>query len=550
MIRLSVRVFTTTRSNVFRTLKFGRFCYKTPIQTRFSYEADKPFLHQLYWWLELRQGMYKRDIAYGRRKARRERNMACHIVAFMMLAATGYHVLGLLARSLTTADYYTLEGRKLGQLFSPKPPQHSTIICQMDESDSELDRRCHLENVCWDRRESTFVYFSDPAHPGLMPATTLPNGNPRRISVRRKPPENADGAEFLPLVERVGSIPLDDAIFSDHQVHVFFTSFWAENFGHTLVDDVHPLFALMHAFKMTTRDSVFLYPREIADNVWDAAQRERARTFLVELTSLISDKGIFRMDTHPDFSLVQSNHSGPHLTCVRHLLAGTGNLENLNTPPHVNTVGSWPGFIDTMVTEWRKRLDGKAQALAVKPIEAQLLVFVRKVGRRGFLNLDELVEKARLCFGVETIVINPGEMSIAEQISVAQRATVTFSPLGGISYFNAFLREGAIAIVADFWHPHKNASATLDGYFWDRILSGHQTLRYPVREDEIFIEPPGDATAKTWWDYRDHGATMLDLERALHLIDHALYTTQHVFYITARKIAKRKSGHGSMAKAA
>jgi len=36
-------------------------------------------------------------------------------------------------------------------------PDHSTIICQLDEAHSDFDRRCHLEDVCWDRRESTFV---------------------------------------------------------------------------------------------------------------------------------------------------------------------------------------------------------------------------------------------------------------------------------------------------------------------------------------------------------------------------------------------------------
>ena len=409
-------------------------------------------------------------------------------------------------------------------------PQHSTITCQLDETESDYDRRCHLENVCWDRHESTFVYFLDPTRPGVMPAVTMLNGKPRKISVQRKPGENKDESEFLPLVERAGPIPLANVTFSDHEVHVYFTSFWAENFGHALVDDIHPLFALMHAFKLTTRDSVFLYPREIADNVGER-DRERASKLLNELANLISDNGILRMDTHPSFSTVAPKDPGPHLVCMRHLLAGSGNLENLNKLPHVQTVGSWPSFIDALLTGWRKELGLKSGEPSLRPIQSQLLVFIRKVGRRGFLNLDILDEKSRDFFGVETIVINPGEMTLAEQISIAQRATVTFSPLGGISYFNAFLREGATAIIADFWHPFAETSVTLDGYFWDRILSGHQTLRYTVEESEIVIEPPGSGTVKTWWDYRDHGATMLDLKRAMRLIDHALYKAEHVFQI-------------------
>lgn len=462
-------------------------------------------------------------------------------VAIIMIALAGYRIWDLDAPGLSAVHYrHGMEttGDRLPETSQPlakesRTPQamHSTIICQMDETNSDSDRRCHLENVCWDRRESTFVYFLDPARPDIMPATTLPNGRPRRISVKRTPPDFTDGAEFLPLVERAGPIPLEKAIFSNHNVHLYFTSFWAENFGHALVDDIHSLFALMHAFKMTTRDSVFLYPRDVADNIWHAGWRERASKFLFELASMISDNGILRMDTHADFSWVPSNHSGPHLMCMEHLLVGSGNLENLNTPPHVNIVGSWPGFIEAILTDWRRKFSPETGTLVSIPIKEQLLVFIRKVGRRGFLNLEALVEQARLRFGMETMVINPGEMSIMEQIAVAQRATVTFSPPGGISFFNAFLREGAVAIVADIWHLYENASFPLEGYFWDRISTEHRTLRYHVQEHELVIQPPGNPTAKTWWDYRDNAATMLDIERATRLIDHALYTSQHVFHI-------------------
>jgi hypothetical protein len=381
------------------------------------------------------------------------------------------------------------------------------------------------------------VYFSDAGRPdATLPGATLPDGKPRRISVKRKPGENRDGMEFLPLIDRAGPIPLRNATFSDHQVHVYFTSFWAENFGHALVDDIHPLFALMYAFKFTTRDSVFLYPREVADNLY-GSDKERGSKLLHELANLISDNGILRMDTHSGFSSVSSNDPGPNLVCMKHLLAGSGNLENLNRPPDIQTVGSWPSFIDARLVGWRKDIGVEKDTI---PIDSQLLVFIRKVGKRGFLNLDMLVEKSRQVFGVETLVINPGEMSIIEQISVAQRATVTFSPCGGISYFNAFLSEGATAIVADFWHPYERASVRMDGHFWDRVLLGFHTLRYQVQEDEIVIKPPGNATAKTWWDYKDHGAMMIDLERAMHLIGRALYRAEHTFQIKSAQVGSPK----------
>ena len=145
-----------------------------------------------------------------------------------------------------------------------------------------------------------------------------------------------------------------DAIFSDHKVHIYFSSFWAENFGHALVDDISPLYALMYAFEMTTRDSVFLYPREVADNL-QGSEKERGSRLLHELANLISDNGILRMDNHSDFSPVSWNHSGPHIVCMRHLLAGSGNLENYNPRPIVNLIGSWLHLIDAMLAGWRKK---------------------------------------------------------------------------------------------------------------------------------------------------------------------------------------------------
>ena len=119
-------------------------------------------------------------------------------------------------------DTISSDSRSSSHMLAAEPPlqypQHSTITCQLDETESDYDRRCHLENVCWDRTASTFVYFLDSTRPEVMPAVTLLNGKPRRISVQRKPGENKDDSEFLPLVERAGPIPLTNATFIEDKV--------------------------------------------------------------------------------------------------------------------------------------------------------------------------------------------------------------------------------------------------------------------------------------------------------------------------------------------
>jgi len=472
------------------------------------------------------------------------------IAVVLAIASVGYWALPPFWQSLVNHDHYGM-GNTLrpgiesnhgsdpmftDHQFSHAGREHSTITCHLDDTGSDFDRRCHLQNICWDRREFTFVYFSDPERSDeATRGAILTSGEPRKISVRRNRGELGYIDEYLPLVERAGPIPLANATFSEHKVHIYFTSFWAENFGHALVDDIHPLFALMYAFKMVSRDSVFLYPREVADNL-HGSDKESGSRLLHELAKLISDNGILRMDTDPLFSSVPPTYLDSPLVCMRHLLAGTGNLENLNMHPHINIVGSWPHFIHALLVGWRMEVGAEADRLSSTPVRSQLLVFIRKVGRRRFINLDMLVEKSKIVFGVETLVINPGEMSIVEQITVAQRATVTFMPCGGISFFNAFLREGATAIVADYWDAHEKDSLSMDGYFWDRILSGFQTLRYTLQEDDIVVEAPGNATARTWRDIRDYGATMIDLERAMRLIDRALYMAEHIFHIESPHI--------------
>lgn len=209
--------------------------------------------------------LWRRDPRYETRR----------IAVVLAIACVGYWALPPFWQSLVNHDHYGM-GNTLrpgiesnhgsdkmftDHQFSHAGREHSTITCHLDDTGSDFDRRCHLQNICWDRREFTFVYFSDPERSDdATRGAILTSGESRKISVRRNRGELGYIDEYLPLVERAGPIPLANATFSEHKVHIYFTSFWAENFSHFLVDDIHPLFALMYAFKMVSRDSVFLYP--------------------------------------------------------------------------------------------------------------------------------------------------------------------------------------------------------------------------------------------------------------------------------------------------
>lgn len=385
----------------------------------------------------------------------------------------------------------------------------SKIMCLYDDGQDE-DRVCHLQNVCWDRADSTFVLFQDPKHPTINPLAT-PMDTERKIVVRKY---QYDYYMHLPIKQVVGVIPQEDVTFSPYHVHLFFESFWPENYAHALIDDILPMYAIGHLFGMDISGGLILTQRFL-DHMNEDLQRRGAK-ILTELSNVVLNASIHRTQNHPLFR--QQGETRRRYTCMQHLLAGMGNFENYNH--WAIRAGSWEPFYSHVLLQ--------TGAIGTASMHRQhLIVFIEKKGRRRILNLNEVAEMARDSFQVETVVVDPAEMMFDEQVQLAQRATVTFSPCGGISFFNAFLRRGGAAIILDFWDTSANASASMDGGFW-RHVTTHETIRYPVQPQEIIIEPPGNDTGRGYWDYRNYGAVNVDLDRARRLLYRALWSTSQM----------------------
>jgi len=138
----------------------------------------------------------RRDLTNSQgRWVRGSRQRARKMIVALVMMIVGYFAFQLCLIALNTVncrsgaiDEFRTTGSNFFMTHRPvhKAPEHSTIICQLDETHSDFDRRCYLENVCWDRRDSTFVYLLDASRPGaILSGTTLPNGKPRKISVKR-----------------------------------------------------------------------------------------------------------------------------------------------------------------------------------------------------------------------------------------------------------------------------------------------------------------------------------------------------------------------------
>ena len=146
-------------------------------------------------------------------------------------------------------------------------PTHSLLHCK--RADDYRDRMCHLEHVCWDTVDRTWVFFenSDENPPTLLPTErgvmALVNMSTPLVQLRRE-----EEPYEVPLPLRVSSgmhpaareahaaPPEDEATFTYHHAsaHIVFESFWAENFGHAVGDDIFPAYFLLSSFGFLRND--------------------------------------------------------------------------------------------------------------------------------------------------------------------------------------------------------------------------------------------------------------------------------------------------------
>jgi len=63
---------------------------------------------------------------------------------------------------------------------------HLTIVCHFEEHSEPSSQMCHLQNVCWDRGKSVFVYYRDTNHPDAMDPLVTMDGGKRDIYIMRR----------------------------------------------------------------------------------------------------------------------------------------------------------------------------------------------------------------------------------------------------------------------------------------------------------------------------------------------------------------------------
>ena len=399
--------------------------------------------------------------------------------------------------------------------------QYSTMRCRRgaDEYSPSHTSVCEFNNVCWDHQQHSFIFFQPPAAPEARLATlrgtvtlreALQDKNNYFVNLRRVEAKNNVP---LPLQIVAKHFPANTMEYDGAPVHVLFQSYWPENFGHAILDDVMPVYAMMKIFNRFSRGVQVMTLAEMTGILgqWSresGVAHTRSRKFLTQFVSLISNRTIIEMSRTEKFS---HSRIGQYV-CFRHLLVGGGYLGLTYDR----------GFVISEFVAYMLE-SAKEKSLEVKraieaPIEQQQIVVIKKVGRRSVLNIEDIHQRLVLAYpNANVLLLDPSRIPLNEQIAIAQRTTVVFTPCGGISYFALFLRAQASAVISGYWNPGTKRSHNMEFMTWqyfDRIT----TLYYDVQQPEITIEPPGNVTRRNPDDYRDYGALTLDPARFLPLM--------------------------------
>ena len=436
---------------------------------------------------------------------------------------------------------------------------HSTQTCKVLKRTNRTGHICHLKNICWNPYQLKFVYYRDSrAAPSWGYDLSLRNHTPHYdlqvsyLKITRDRGLYSPTGE-LPIIEVPGPLPVD-APFDKQPVHVYYDSFWAENYGHAIFDDVLPAYSLMHHFYLVTRSVQVLSLEDLARNLLkrrDKSLHARGHRFLEEFFGYISDLTPIEMLKHSHQYDLRSQgtqgmvaidvHEDPSkFTCFSNLLVG-----HAVTGLHFDSGRVVHHFVDTILTHAASVSDLVREAVT-KPMQRQLVVVILKRGRRRIVNVGSVINRIRRVFGVSVKAIDPAELSTMQQIAIAQQATVIITPEGGISFFCIFARPGATAIIPGHYDLEKQDVEHMEQFFWENFDPIHVMYYYPDNETELVFDKKRTPNRPLKsGEYRDYTSVKVNLDRFMSYVEGALHRAEHIFGLAdgsyvARSVAAQR----------
>ena len=398
----------------------------------------------------------------------------------------------------------------IGDLSTVKPRSH---------------RACVLRNVCMDTASGGFFYYRDPA------ATQAPVLFDRRyghIFAFGHVAPKGGREDMLPLNKHVRykrhvrwsptilDAPMPASAPFLRQLHLLSAPFVPTNLGHLAWEEAFPLLLAMAQLGEYEEASKAVVLRTHACNETVAGggrgagagqNPEPPSPSEARLCNKFVDgfvRPIGEVRTVGELRREHARTAGPggQHVCFSRVLAG-GFFEMFNAPEH-------PGK-EPWLQLYRHRVlrfHGLAPPRGLPtPPSSHSLLLVRKQGRRGIHNLDEVLAYAQggcggLCRGLgkdNVRVASFETMTIRQQLELVSTSTLALSPPGGCSMVLPFLPEGAHAILVNYMLDAKQdtrrlrgaegtcakCSLTMEASLWRHVRHVRQ-LQYQVWEPSDF----------------------------------------------------------------
>lgn len=304
-----------------------------------------------------------------------------------------------------------------------------------------------------------------------------------------------------------------------------------ENFGHVLFDILYPIFVLLDAFKMYSRDGhiVLLSDTTCSEPLCAAARPSEPFLNLTNVTTPLFGAGITHFlrgtdaltavlfDSQPSTvgELAKSHATSTHI-CFKTAVVGTGRLYPAAMPYKSR------GFFRA-ITKAFPEVNFPDEKSKVPVIT----VFNRVVGRRQVENMEDIVAAIHTRFPlVQFQVVNFSEVTppVSAQVKMLHHTTVFIAPAGAISCAVAFLPPGAAALVFTYWDPKRNISLSLDRHNFE-YLEHVEIIDIPVFEEDYLTTTDQPGCIEPWNSWSTMSACNLKIKhigRILTMLDRFL----------------------------
>jgi len=350
-------------------------------------------------------------------------------------------------------------------------------MCKGESGRSGEKRLCRFSNVCYDRKDQKLLFYTNPA--GQLPLV-FDNGIVEDFGDHFLNQRGgcSNVPDYLKIEKLKHPLPQEHAnAFSNATISVLLKPFWAENFGHFLVDDLFSVFSGLSLLSLLTPDAALVLPGKGCAEIHGGSELTRCEKFFEQWSRGLSRRAVLRLSDDMTFPY--------QMACFDTLVVGVGALCF-----HGGTLGRGSDF--WMFRKWMLLnmgiADSPSKLCASPPCKSVITILKKKesIHPRDIINFDAMVAHLTAKFShiAELQVFAPHVATAKEQIEQALKTTVAITPEGGISFWAFFLPVGSVAIFIDHWDEGAQASVHMEGYFWTNMPWLHD-FYYTVKRNEV-----------------------------------------------------------------